>query len=151
MDIITLLKRDAFNIEVDTKNDIFIVNLVEDVEYNEKGFQEFLEYFRSGWIYIGNYKKVCHMFINLGSIKKKHELPLHAYIKLIKMITDLNEILIKHCHSICILTEGSEKWEQSYNLLTKLWNPPDKRPLKFTNREDEVDIFFKTNKLITEN
>ena len=46
MDIITLLKRDAFNIEVDTKNDIFIVNLVEDVEYNEKGFQEFLEYFR---------------------------------------------------------------------------------------------------------
>ena len=80
--------------------------------------------------------------------KKEHELPLPAYIKLIKMITDLNDIIINHCHSICILTEGSEKWENAYKLITKLWNPLEQRPLKFTQDENEVNLFFKINKLI---
>lgn len=151
MEKVILLEREAFNIKLDTKNDVFIVNLIADVEYDDAGFQEFLEYFKSGWVYINTNKQVYHMFINLGSVKKKNELPLHAYIKLIKMITDINEILIKHCHSICILTEGSKKWEESYNLLTKLWNPPERRPLKFTDCEEEVDIFFKTNKLLQNN
>ena len=64
------------------------------------------------------------------------------------MITDLNEIIINHCNCVCILTEGSEKWEKAYKLITKLWNPPEQRPLKFTQDKKDVDTFFKTNKLI---
>jgi len=145
---ITILERDAFNIKLNTDKCIFNVNLIADVEYNDNGFQEFLEYFKSGWIYIRDNSLVYYLFINLGTCKKEHELPLAAYIKLIKMITDLNEIIINHCNCVCILTEGSEKWENAYKLITKLWNPPEQRPLKFTQDEKNVDIFFKTNKLI---
>lgn len=148
MEEITILDREAFNIKLNPEECMFNVNLIADVEYNEPGFQEFLEYFKNTWIYIKDQKDTYYLFINLGLCKKEHELPLPAYIKLIKMITDLNDIIINHCHAICILTEGSEKWENAYKLITKLWNPPDQRPLKFTQVKDEVSLFFKTNKLI---
>ena len=145
---VTILDREAFNIKLNNDTYIFTVNITEDVEYNEKGFQEFLEYFKNTWVYIQNEKSTYYLFINLGICKKEHELPLPAYIELIKMITDLNDIIIRHCHCICILTEGSEKWENAYNFITKLWNPPEQRPLKFTQTPKDVDSFFKTNKLI---
>ena len=145
---VIILSREAFNITLNNESNLFTVNITADVEYDEEGFQEFLEYFKNTWIYIKNEKLVYYLFINLGICKKEHELPLPAYIKLIKMITDLNDIIIKHCHCICILTEGSEKWENAYNLITKLWNPPEQRPLKFTQNQEQVNIFFKTNKLI---
>ena len=144
----TILKRDAFDITLNKKDSKFNVNLIADVEYNEPGFQEFLEYFKNAWLFIKEQNDIYYLFINLGLCKKEHELPLPAYIKLIKMITDLNDIIINHCHSICILTEGSEKWENAYKLITKLWNPLEQRPLKFTQDENEVNLFFKINKLI---
>lgn len=143
-----ILSREAYNITLNNQSNLFTVNITADVEYDEEGFQEFLEYFKNTWIYIKNQSLIYYLFINLGICKKEHELPLTAYIKLIKMITELNDIIVKHCHCICILTEGSEKWETSYNLITKLWSPPDQRPLKFTQDQGEVDIFFKTNRLI---
>ncbi len=145
---VIILSREAFNITLNNESNLFTVNITADVEYNEDGFQEFLEYFKNTWIYIQNEKLVYYLFINLGICKKENELPLQAYIKLIKMITDLNDIIIRHCHCVCILTEGSEKWENAYNLITKLWNPPEQRPLKFTQEQEQVDIFFKSNKLI---
>ena len=145
---ITILKRAAFYITLNKSDSKFNVNLIADVEYNEPGFQEFLEYFKNAWVFIKEQNDTYHLFINLGLCKKEHELPLPAYIKLIKMITDLNDIIINHCHSICILTEGSKKWENAYKLITKLWNPPEQRPLKFTHDENEVNLFFKINKLI---
>ena len=145
---VIILSREVFNIALNNESNLFTVNITEDVEYNEEGFQEFLEYFKNTWIYIQNEKLVYHLFINLGICKKTHELPLQAYIKLIKTLLDLNDIMIKHCHCVCILTEGSEKWENAYNLITKLWNPPEQRPLKFTQEQEQVDIFFKTTRLI---
>lgn len=143
-----ILSREAFNITLNKETNLFTVNITADVEYNDEGFQEFLEYFKNTWIYIQNEKSVYYLFINLGICKKEYELPLPAYIKLIKMITDLNDVIVKHCHCICILTEGSDKWENAYNFITKLWNPPEQRPLKFTQDQEQVNIFFKTNKLI---
>jgi len=145
---VIILSREAFNITLNNESNLLTVNITADVEYDEEGFQEFLEYFKNTWIYIKNQSLIYHLFINLGICKKEHELPLTAYIKLIKMITELNDIIVKHCHCICILTEGSEKWENSYNLITKLWCPPDQRPLKFTQNPNDVDIFFKTTRLI---
>lgn len=148
MEDITILEREAFNITLNDKKEMFTVNLIADVEYDEEGFKEFLSYFNNTWKYIRDNSLTYYLFINLGVCKKENELPLPAYIKLIKVITDLNDLMVKHCHSIIILTEGSEKWEKAYNLITKLWNPPDQRPLKFTQRQEDVDIFFKTNKLV---
>ena len=43
---ITILERDAFNIKLNTDTCVFNVNLIADMEYNDEGFQEFLEYFK---------------------------------------------------------------------------------------------------------
>tara|TARA_Y100001963_G_scaffold160184_1_gene268727 strand:- start:4165 stop:4614 length:450 start_codon:yes stop_codon:yes gene_type:complete len=148
MNEVKILERDAFNITLKPNQELFSVNLIADLEYNEEGFNEFLRYFNNTWIYIKENNNIYSLFINLGVSKKDRELPLPAYIKLIKLITDLNDIFIKHCHCICILTEGSDKWEKAYNLITKLWNPPEQRPLKFTQSNTDSDLFLKTNKLI---
>jgi hypothetical protein len=149
MELITILKKEAYEITLDKTNSMFNVNLIDDVEYNDAGFEEFASYFRNTWTYIKEQKDIYYLFLNLGISKKKNELPLHAYIKIIKMITDTNDIMINHCHCVCILTEGSEKWEGVYTLVTKLWNPPEQRPLKFTQSKEEVETFFKSNKLFT--
>ena len=148
MEEINILERYSFNIKLNTTKSIFTVNLIADVKYDEKGFEEFLDYFKNTWYYIRDNSLIYYLSINLGISKKENELPLHAYVKLIKVITGLNDIIVKHCHCICILTEGSEKWEQAYNLITKLWNPPEQRPLKFTQSERDSEIFFKSTKLI---
>tara|TARA_B100001173_G_scaffold231456_1_gene201273 strand:+ start:1699 stop:2148 length:450 start_codon:yes stop_codon:yes gene_type:complete len=148
MSEVKILERQAFNITLKPEQELFSVNLIADVEYNEEGFSEFLRYFNNTWMYIKENDLIYSLFINLGVSKKEHELPLPAYIQLIKLITELNDILIKHCHCVSILTEGSDKWENAYNLITKLWNPPEQRPLKFTQSDIESDLFLKTNKLI---
>ena len=148
MSEVKILERQAFNITLKPEQELFSVNLIADVEYNEEGFGEFLRYFNNTWMYIKENDLIYSLFINLGVSKKEHELPLPAYIQLIKLITELNDILIKHCHCVSILTEGSDKWENAYNLITKLWNPPEQRPLKFTQSDIESDLFLKTNKLI---
>ena len=148
MDETNILEREGYNITLNPEKEMFTVNLIADVVYDEEGFKEFLRYFNNTWLYIKDNSLTYYLFINLGLCKKENELPLPAYIKLIKVITDLNNLIIKHCHCISILTEGSEKWENAYNLITKLWNPPEQRPLKFTQSQNEVDLFFKTNKLV---
>lgn len=148
MDEITILEREGYSITLNQLQEKFTVNLIADVVYDEVGFQEFLKYFNNTWLYIKDNSLTYYLFINLGLCKKENELPLSAYIKLIKTITELNDIMIKHCHCIGILTEGSEKWENAYNFITKLWNPPYQRPLKFTQSQEEVDLFYKTNRLI---
>ena len=144
---VILLKTDSVILNLNKETNIFNVILVEDSPYNEEGFQEALQYFEKTWVYIRDNNFKYHLLINLGVSKSENELPLHAYIKLIKNITDLNYIFIKHCHSTCILAEGSEKWQNAYNLVTKLWDPPDKRPLKFTDNPSEVNTFFLSNKI----
>ena len=151
MDQVTILEKEAYNIMLDKTNSIFIVNVIEDIEYTDSGFEEFSTYFKSTWLYLKEQKEIYYLLINLGTTKKKNELPLHAYFKIVKMITDANDIIVKHCHCICILTEGYEKWEGLYNMITKLWNPPDQRPIKFTQTKEEANIFFKSNKLFTSN
>jgi hypothetical protein len=148
MDETIILEREGYNITLNPENEMFTVNLIADVVYDEEGFKEFLRYFNNTWLYIKDNSLTYYLFINLGLCKKENVLPLPAYIKLIKLITDLNDLIIKHCHCISILTEGSEKWENAYNLITKLWNPPEQRPLKFTQSQNEVDLFFKTNRLV---
>ena len=148
MDETNILEREGYNITLNPEKEMFTVNLIADVVYDEEGFKEFLRYFNNTWLYIKDNSLTYYLFINLGLCKKENELPLPAYIKLIKVITDLNDLIIKHCHCISILTEGSEKWESAYNLITKLWNPPEQRPLKFTQSQNEVDLFFKTNRLV---
>ena len=144
---VVILSRDEYNITLNPDKQMFTVNLISDTEYNETGFHEFLKYFNNTWTYIKNNNVPYYLFINLGLCKKEHELPLPAYIKLIKAITDLNDTLIKHCHAVCILSDGSEKMEDAYKLVCKLWNPSEQRPLKFTQSKEEVDLFFKTNRL----
>tara|TARA_R110001592_G_scaffold15885_4_gene68434 strand:- start:7698 stop:8147 length:450 start_codon:yes stop_codon:yes gene_type:complete len=148
MDETIILEREGYNITLNPEKEMFTVNLIADVVYDEEGFKEFLRYFNNTWLYIKDNSLTYYLFINLGLCKKENELPLPAYIKLIKVITDLNNLIIKHCHCISILTEGSEKWENAYNLITKLWTPPEQRPLKFTQSQNEVDLFFKTNRLV---
>ncbi len=84
----------------------------------------------------------------MGTSAKEHELPIHAYIKVVNMISNLNEILVKHCHCVVILTEGSAKWQQMYEFITKLWTPEKQRPLKFTESVDEATAFMINNKLL---
>jgi hypothetical protein len=147
MSVVNIFKSESVILSLNKDTNIFNFDLIEDNPYDEKGFEECIEYFRNAWVYIKDNNLKFHLLINLGVSKKDNELPLHAYIKLIKMTTELNDIFIKHCHSVCILTEGSEKWQNSYNLITKLWNPPDKRPFKFTDNPNEVNAFFLSNKI----
>ncbi len=144
---VIILRSESVILSLNNDTNIFNFDLIEDTPYNKEGFDEGIEYFRNSWIYIKENNLKFHMLINLGVSKKENELPLHAYIKLIKMTTELNDIFIKHCHSACILTEGSEKWQNAYNLITKLWNPSDRRPLKFTDDPNEVNVFFSSNKI----
>ena len=148
-EIITILKRDTVEIildKTDSKN-LFIVNIA-DSEYNEGGYEEFLLYFKNTWTVISATVEIFTLFINLGTTKHTKELPLPAYIKLLKTITDLNDKIKNNCHCICILTEGSDKWQKAYNLIIKLWNPNDSRPILFSDSKEKIDKFILTNKLI---
>ena len=139
----------GYIIKLNNSKNVFNVILKMDVEYSEEGFEEFLLYFTNTWEYIKTNNFHYHLLINLGSsAKKENELPLVAYVKLIKMMTSINTTLNNHCHSICILTEGSKKWKTAYEFATKLWKPDRQRPLKFTEDINEVTLFFNSHKLI---
>lgn len=139
----------GYSIILDNSKKLFVVTLKIDVEYDENGFEEFLLYFKNTWEYIKTNNLMYHLLVNLGSSnKKENELPLGAYMKLIHVMTGINDIFIEHCHSVGILTEGSIKWKNAYELATKLWKPAKQRPLLFTENEDEMKTFFKSHKLI---
>jgi|TARA_B100000902_G_C27127399_1_gene821833 hypothetical protein len=148
-DIVIIKENDAYIITIDRSKCIYSVILKEDKKYNETEFEEFLEYFKNTWGYIMDNKLKYHQLIKLGvNGNKDNELPLDAYIKLIKTITEINDILNNFCHSICILTNGSTKWKNAYELGTKLWKPVKQRPLLFTEESKDMEAFFLTHKLM---
>tara|TARA_B110001450_G_scaffold247782_1_gene263232 strand:+ start:480 stop:938 length:459 start_codon:yes stop_codon:yes gene_type:complete len=141
-----ILNRPTLTMYID--NNTLEVDLI-DTKYDEEGFKEFLNYFKNTWIMFNKNKEIYKMFINLGDAVDS-ELPLFAYMSLLKTILDINDILKTNCHCICILTKGHKKWRDMYNLLTKLWSTKDQRPILFTNDIEEKNKFINSNELITE-
>ena len=113
-------------------------------EYNEKGYNEFLEYFKQSWIYISKENLVFYLFIEIEG-KENLEFPLDVYVKLIKCISSVDNHIKKHCHCMCILTKGHCKWREYLDFLTNLIKPP--RPLLLTDNKKEADTFLNSNKL----
>tara|TARA_Y100000389_G_scaffold94844_2_gene91484 strand:+ start:7078 stop:7590 length:513 start_codon:yes stop_codon:yes gene_type:complete len=147
--IINIKNTDSYSIILDNLKGVYSVFLKEDKPYNEEEFDEFLLYFRNTWEYIRENKLKYHQLINLNITgNKNNELPLDAYIKIIKIITEINDILNSNCHSICILTNGCIKWKTAYELGTKLWKPNKQRPLLFTEDTKHMEAFFLTHKLM---
>lgn len=146
---IYILRRNTVEIIMNKNEEILTVNLLSDSKYEEVGFDEFIEYFINTWNVIKKENKVYTLSVILTS-SDNNELPLNAYMKLLRCISDINNILITNCHCICILTTGAKKWRDAYTFITKLWNSKNQRPILFTEDIQERDIFLKSNKLITE-
>jgi len=143
-----VLDRPSVNIELDPDKSMFSVNIKAEQKYNENGFQEFIEYFKNTWSYISEKDERYFMVINITT-NGENDLPLSAFIKLVQTITSLHETFVKHLHSCCILSSGAKKWQDAYDFITKLYKPPDQRPLKFTEDTDEARLFLLSNKIIT--
>ena len=143
-----VLDRPSVNIELEPDTFMFSVNIKAEQKYDEIGFQEFIEYFKNTWSYISEKDERYFMVINITT-NGENDLPLSAFIKLVQTITNLHEIFVKHLHSCCILSSGAKKWQDAYDFITKLYKPPDQRPLKFTEDIDEARLFLLSNKIIT--
>lgn len=143
-----VLDRPSVNIELEHDTSMFRVNIKAEQKYDENGFQEFIEYFKNTWSYISEKDERYFMVINITT-NGENDLPLSAFIKLVQTITNLHETFVKHLHSCCILSSGAKKWQDAYDFITKLYKPPDQRPLKFTEDIDEARLFLLSNKIIT--
>ena len=148
----------GYCINLDNAKNIFNVKLKTETKYNENGYDEFLLYFQNTWEYIKTHNLRYHLLVDLGGSKEnvnvnenenenENELPLVAYMKLITTMTKINSLLNLHCHSVCIVSPGSEKWKNAYTLGTKLWKPDKQRPLKFTDVANDAVLFFNSHKL----
>lgn len=146
METIDILKTVSVHITFNKNQERLSIKLLDNTEYSEAGFQESLEYIKNTFIYIreNNLKCsfICDLRCNFGS-----ELPLHAYVKLVSLITDINSILITNCHCIIIITHDSQKWKGTYSFITKLWRPAEQRPIEFMNDDDNILDFILKNKL----
>jgi hypothetical protein len=145
---IIILDRPAVNIILNKKTEMFTVNLSSNEDYDAKGFEEFLTYFKNTWKIIHDNNELFKLYINLQA-SKDNELPLPAYMSLLKCIADVNDTLKTNCHCICIYTREYEKWRDVYTFITNLWNPKDNRPMLFTDNDNDKMIFLQSNKLIT--
>jgi hypothetical protein len=143
-----IFERPSVNIILDDSSKMFEVNIKKDEKYNEPGFLEFIDYFKSSWEYICDKNDIYFMAINIEA-EGENDLPLSAFITLISTLTDLNKIFCKHLHSCCIISSGAKKWQDTYDLITKLYKPKDQRPLKFTGNKEESKLFLISNKIIT--
>ena len=138
----------GYCINLDNTKHIFNVKLKVETEYNEIAYDEFLLYFQNTWEYIKTHNLRYHLLVDLGGSKQnENELPLVAYMKLINTMTKINSLLNLHCHSVCIVSPGSEKWKNAYKLATKLWKPDKQRPLNFTDVANDAILFFNSHKL----
>tara|TARA_B100000787_G_scaffold166115_1_gene150854 strand:- start:8248 stop:8763 length:516 start_codon:yes stop_codon:yes gene_type:complete len=147
-EIITIKDTSGYIITLDNVKFLFTVKLKQEEEYDEPKYDEFLLYLENTWGYIKNNNLTYHLLVDLqGTGNKENELPIGAYMKLIKTLTAINSTLNNHCHSVCILTSGSEKWKTAYQFATKLWSPHKQRPLIFTENIDDVASFFNSHKL----
>tara|TARA_B110000977_G_scaffold57880_2_gene78624 strand:+ start:17916 stop:18365 length:450 start_codon:yes stop_codon:yes gene_type:complete len=145
---ILILDRPSVNIILNKKTEMFIVNLSSHEEYDPEGFEEFLTYFKNTWKIIHDSNELFKLYINLQA-SKDNELPLTAYMSLLKCITDINDMLKTNCHCICIYTREYEKWQNVYTFITNLWNPKNNRPMLFTDNDNDKTIFLQSNRLIT--
>lgn len=147
METIDILKTESVSITFDKQEEVLKIKLLDNTEYNDAGFKESLEYLKNTFVYIdkNNLKCsfICDLRCNTGS-----ELPLHAYVKIVNVITDINSVLLKNCHCVVIITTDSNKWREMYNFITKLWSPSEQRPIEFMNNEDNLKEFILKNKLL---
>ena len=144
---IYILDRPTVKIILNKNTELFTVRILSNDEYNPEGFEEFLNYFRNTWTIVKSSSEIYTLYIDIQA-EKENELPLPAYMSLLKCITDVNDILKTNCHCICIFTKDAKKWQDAYNFITVLWNPTEIRPIKFTENEEEKTLFIKSNKLI---
>lgn len=144
-----VFQRPSVNIILDDNNKMFEVNITNDEKYNEPGFLEFIEYFKTTWKYVADNNYTYFMTINIKT-KGENDLPLTAFVKLVQTITELHELFSKHLHSCCIFSSGSEKWQNAYDLITKLYKPKDQRPIRFTENIEEGKLFLISNQIITQ-
>lgn len=146
-DEIYILDRPTVKIILNKKLELFTVKISSNDEYNPEGFEEFLNYFRNTWKVVNSSSEIYTLYIDIQA-EKDNELPLPAYMNLLRCITDVTDILKRNCHCICVFTKEAKKWQDAYNFITTLWNPKENRPIKFTNNQDDKTLFIKSNKLI---
>jgi hypothetical protein len=144
---IYILDRPTVKIILNKKSELFTVRILSNDEYNPEGFEEFLNYFRNTWKIVKSSDEIYTLYVDIQP-EKDNELPLQAYMNLLKCIADINEILKTNCHCICIFTKEAKKWQDAYNFITKLWNPKENRPIMFTDSIDNKTLFLQSNKLI---
>lgn len=142
-----LFQRPSVNIILDRNEKLYEVNITNEEKYNEPGFVEFITYFKMCWELVVKEGDIYFMVINIHA-KGEEDLPLSAFIRLIKVISELNEIFKKHLHSCCIISNGAKKWQDAYELITKIYKPPDQRPLKFTEDKEDAKLFLISNQII---
>lgn len=142
-----ILNRPNVTIILNKTIELFTVDLLSNDSYNEEGFNEFLTYFKNTWQIIQSSSDIFALYINIDS-SNDAEIPLQAYMNLLKCINEINDILKIHCHCICIFTKEANKWQGVYDFITKLWSPKDNRPILFTDNADDKKLFLQSNKLI---
>jgi hypothetical protein len=140
---IVILKTSSTKITLNKSNCYFNISVLAS-EYNEHSYNEFLEYFKQAWIYISKEKLVFYLLVEIEA-KENLDFPLDVYVKLIKCISSIDNIIKNHCHCMCILTIGSCKGREYLNFLTNLIKPP--RPLLLTDNKKDADTFLNSNKL----
>lgn len=146
--MITILERPSVNIKLNSETMLFEVNILTDEKYDETGFEEFLTYFKNTWECIKKEDKIYFLIINIKSNTEQNELPLIAFIKLVHLIIRLHEIFCSHMHACSIISKGAKKWQDAYELVSKLYKHPDQRPMIFTETEEEGKKFFLLNQII---
>lgn len=143
---VDIFKNESVHITYDNESEIFKVKLLDNSIYDDKGFHEALDYVKNTFIYVKDNKLKCSFICDLRT-NTGVELPLHAYVSLVTLITDINSTLITNCHCIIIISHDSQKWKDVYNFVTKLWRPAEQRPLEFMNNDDDISDFILKNKL----
>lgn len=146
-DEIYILDRPTVKIILNKKLELFTVRIISNDVYNQEGFDEFLNYFQNTWAIVRSNDEIYKLYIDIQA-DKDNELPLSAYMNLLKCITDVNNILKTNCHCICIFTKDAKKWQDAYNFIKTLWNPRENRPILFTDNQEDKTLFLQSNKLI---
>jgi hypothetical protein len=146
---VTILDRPNVKISLDKDEKIYKVDILGIEKYSEAGFNEFIEYFINTWKFIQTENEIYWCLIDIkNNPEQDNDLPLPAIIILIKTLLDLHSLHVKHMHSVCILTEGAQKWTDAFNFVTRIYKPEGQRPIKFTTNQDEIPGFFASNKIL---
>lgn len=137
-------------VSIDINKEYSTVNFAlisENTEYNEPGLKNSLEYIKQLWTYIKNKDEKYTFLINLKKENSNVEIPLGGYLLVIQMLIDIYDILSNNCHSVIIVTNNIDKWQEKYNFLTGLWNFEKLRPVNFIEDEKLIDDLISKNQL----